>query len=172
MTTTALARLIVDLDAAMSAAPAALENAVIEALARSISRANWMPPGLRRANPDRYARHVLHADAQNRYALLAIAWGPGQHSPVHGHYCWCGVAVYEGELTETCYEEQGDARIPIEIGKVRRRAGDLTFDMPLTGIHRIENHGAEVAVSLHVYGIEKDRINTGVNRIIDCSETR
>lgn len=169
---TTLARLIADLDAAMNLAPEALEDAVTGALARSISGADWMPPELRCANPDRYARHVLHADPENRYALLAIAWGPGQHSPVHGHYCWCGVAVYNGELTETCYEEQGRERIPIEIGKVRRRAGDLWFDMPLAGIHRIENHGTEVAVSLHVYGIEKDRINTGVNRIIDYSEAR
>ena len=85
-------------------------------------------------------------------------------SPVHAHHCWCAVGVYQGMLTETWYREDADGGPPVETGSARHAAGASTFD-PGAGIHRIANYSGVLAVSIHVYGVGKDRISTGVNRI-------
>jgi len=43
--------------------------------------------------------------------------------------------------------------------------GESTFDLSGTGIHRIANYSGVLAISLHVYGVAKDRISTHVNRL-------
>ena len=163
---TALDSLIAALDAAMSAAPDTFAAAVTGALRACWDDERLVPAALRRAHADCYARHMLHADAAGRYAVLAIAWGPGQQSPIHGHHCWCSVAVYEGELTETYYRAGVDGETPLAVRSIRRRPGDLSFDLPHGGIHRIANTGSGTAVSLHVYGVSQERISTGVNRVV------
>ena len=165
-----LQTLVAELDRAMHLPTDRLPAAVTAALGEALTSRDWLPPEMCRAHPERYARNLLHADTAERYALLAIAWGPGQHSPLHGHYCWCGVGVYSGELVETHFRDAGAHRAPVEVERVCRRAGDLSFDQPLTGIHRIDNRTSEVAVSLHVYGVSRDRIATGVNRIVECPD--
>lgn len=161
-----LQTLVAELDAAMRLPNARLPEAVKSALGAALATRGWLPPQACRAHAAGYARHLLHADPSERYALLAIAWGPGQHSPVHGHYCWCGVGVYSGALAETHFREAGAYGLPVEVRRLERRAGDVSFDQPLSGIHRIDNLTSQVAVSLHVYGVARDRIATGVNRIV------
>ena len=56
-----------------------------------------------RACPDRYARHVLYADPQGRFTILALVWSGGQFSPVHAHDTWCAYAVHRGALDETLF---------------------------------------------------------------------
>jgi len=36
---------------------------------------------------------------------------------------------------------------------------------PNTEVHRVRNTGSERAISLHVYGVAGDAIDTGINRV-------
>ena len=146
-------------------APDALASAVTAALRDATSEAGWLPPERRRADHQRYARHLLYGDPAGRFSILSIVWDHGQESPIHGHHTWCAVGVYDGELTEFRFREDAAGRTPVEIGSERRVAGSLSFDPPLGSIHRIANRSGAVAISLHVYGVPADRIATGVNRI-------
>lgn len=166
MTPAQLQRLIDDLGIAVSARPAHLAQEVTAALRVSVTDDNWLPPERRRASHDRYARHLLHGDPGGRFSILAIVWDHGQTSPIHAHHTWCAVGVYSGVLTESFYREiTGEA--PRLLATMRRAAGTLSFDPPLSAVHRIANDSGEPAVSRHVYGVGKDHISTGVNRILD-----
>lgn len=134
------------------------------ALREATAEASWLPPDRRRANHERYARHLLYGDPDGRFSILALVWDHGQASPVHGHHCWCAIGVYQGMLTETHYREDAAGGPPDSIGSTPRGAGTLSFELPGAGIHRISNESGAVAVSLHVYGVHRDRIASGVNR--------
>ena len=146
-------------------APDALASEVQAALRDATAGTGWLPPERRRADHQRYARHLLYGDPDGRFSILALVWDHGQMSPVHGHLCWCAVGVYHGTLTETRYREDAVGRPPIPIGSTRRSAGTLSFEAASTSIHRLANESGELAISLHVYGIGSDRISSGVNRI-------
>jgi predicted metal-dependent enzyme (double-stranded beta helix superfamily) len=144
---------------------AGMEREIRAALQQATTGERWLPVERRRANHERYARHVLYGDPAGRFSILSLVWDHGQESPIHGHHTWCAVGVYDGELTETRYREGYGGRAPVEIGAERRAAGSLSFDPPQSAIHRIANRGGGVAISLHVYGVAADRISTGVNRL-------
>ena len=165
MTVAALQRLIDDLEAAVSAPAEALAQGVTAALESAVAEPEWLPADRRRASHDNYARHVLHGDAAGRFSILSIVWSPGQASPIHAHHTWCAVAVYRGTLVETFFRNEAAGATPVAIRTVTRAAHTLSFDRPLAAIHRVANEGAETAISIHVYGLGRDRIMTGVNRV-------
>ena len=152
-------------EAALALAADAMGLEVQAALKDATAEAGWLPEERRRASHDNYARHLLYGDPDGRFSILAIIWDPGQKSPIHGHYCWCGVGIYQGELVETYYREEAQGGLPVLVGTARRAAGSLSFDAPAAGIHRIANQSRATAVSLHVYGVPGNRIAGGVNRI-------
>ena len=159
-----LQRLADHLGRAVTLAPAAMAHEVKAALQEATAETGWLPPERRRASHENYARHLVHADPAGRFSILAIVWDRGQMSPIHAHQCWCAVGVYQGMLTETHYKESAPSGQPAETGSARHAAGASTFDAG-TGIHRIANYSGVVAVSIHVYGVAKERISTGVNRV-------
>ena len=160
-----LERLAARIGSAVGLAPEAMALEAQAALGEAIARPDWLPAERRRASHDHYARHLLYGDPAGRYSILAIVWDHGQMSPVHGHYCWCAVGVYQGLLAESYYREGAGGSGPVLVGSSRRPAGTLSFDPPASGIHRIANESGAPAISLHVYGIAGERISTGVNRI-------
>jgi predicted metal-dependent enzyme (double-stranded beta helix superfamily) len=151
--------------AALALAPADMAREVQAALREVTAEPNWLPEERRRASHDHYTRHLLYGDPEGRFSILALVWNCGQKSPIHGHYCWCGVGVYQGELTETYYREILGGP-PMRVGSALRAPGTLSFDGPSSGIHRIANEGDTPAISLHVYGIAGSRVTSGVNRIL------
>jgi len=159
-----LQRLADRIGAAVALAPAAMADEIKAALGEATAQAGWLPPERRRASHEHYARHLVHADPEDRFSILAIVWDRGQMSPVHAHLCWCAVGVYQGMLTETWYREGAAGAPPVEAGSARHPAGTSTFDSG-SGIHRLANVSGVLAVSIHVYGVAKERISTGVNRI-------
>jgi predicted metal-dependent enzyme (double-stranded beta helix superfamily) len=150
--------------AALALSPREMAREVQAALRDVTAEPNWLPEDRRRASHDNYARHLLHGDPEGRFSILALVWDRGQKSPIHGHYCWCGVGVYQGELTETYYRETLEG-LPMRVGSARRGTGTLSFDGPASGIHRIANESGTPAISLHVYGVAGNRLASGVNRI-------
>ena len=159
-----LQRLADRLSAAVALDPDRMAGEVKAALCEATAGHGWLPAERRRASHDHYARHLVYADPDDRFSILALVWDRGQMSPVHGHHCWCAVGVYQGLLTETCYRENAGTG-PVETGSTRHPAGTATFEPAGPFIHRIANYSGVVAVSLHVYGVAKDRISTHVNRV-------
>jgi predicted metal-dependent enzyme (double-stranded beta helix superfamily) len=133
-------------------------------------------PGLLSAKhrvPERncYARHVLYSDPFRRFTILAIVWGPGQFSPPHAHHTWCAYAVYDGPLHETGYVLASSGTRAKAICTAVRNPGYSCFaGAGLDQIHRLGNAGTKPAISIHVYGVERERLATHVNRVLEIGE--
>ena len=127
-----------------------------------------LPPGALEGSPENYTRHLVYADPYERFSVMVLVWRPGQHSPVHGHRTWCAYRVLRGTLSERHYRWNPDNRTATQVGAVTRELGD-TFSVPagLQHIHALGNDSHAVAVSLHIYGVDQDRIATGVNLLVD-----
>lgn len=160
-----LRRLADRIGRAVELTPEAMAGEVRAALEEATAEATWLPPERRRANHERYARHLLYADPAGRFSILSLVWDHGQMSPVHGHHCWCAVGVYHGTLIETHYRAGAAGAAPVALGSTRRDARTSSFDPAAHGIHRLANASGAPAVSLHVYGVAGEQIATGVNRI-------
>lgn len=163
---TPLDQLIRQLDLAVTLPKDAIAGAVTAALGTAVSARDWL--GAEHLQPcrEQYVRHVLHADPLNRYTLMALVWDRGQHSPIHAHHTWCGVAVYSGELCETFYAEEAAAAAPRALRSTTRAPGTLSFDDGGCGVHRLANASDGIGVSLHVYGIGASGITNGINRVL------
>ncbi|XQM35208.1 Cysteine dioxygenase type I [Cupriavidus sp. H19C3] len=129
-----------------------------------------LPPGALDGDPTTYTRHLLHGDPFGRFSVMLLVWRPGQTSPVHGHRAWCAYRVLRGNMTERHYRWDPATRRASLANAVPRAAGD-TFSVPagLRHIHALANTGDEVAVTLHVYGVEAQHIATGVNLLVETA---
>jgi predicted metal-dependent enzyme (double-stranded beta helix superfamily) len=116
--------------------------------------------------PDNYIRHLLHADVEGRYAVVALVWRPGQMSPVHAHRTWCALGIHSGVLSEAFYELPEDNLKPRQTRMLLREEG-RTSSGPADPrlIHRLANLGTTEAVSIHVYGASFDRFGQDVNQV-------
>jgi predicted metal-dependent enzyme (double-stranded beta helix superfamily) len=150
---------------AVKLAPDAMAREIRAALKEATSTPDWLPPERRRASHENYSRHLLYGDPEGRFSVLSLVWDHGQKSPVHDHYCWCAVGVYQGQITETCYRESVAGGLPVLISKTLRGVGNVSFEPAASGIHRIANESDTPAISLHVYGVPRESISIGVNRI-------
>ncbi|MBS7812669.1 cysteine dioxygenase family protein [Roseococcus pinisoli] len=112
--------------------------------------------------PDRYIRHLLGEG--DGYAVVALVWRPGQMSPVHAHRTWCALGVHRGVLSEHFFQA-GETPCPTA---VHLRGRGATSHGPASPelIHRIANCSAEVAVSIHVYGVPFADFAEGVNEVL------
>ncbi len=161
-----LQRLIRRMDEAVAAPLTELPERVTAALEESLACPDWLTSEQCRPSHDHYTRHVLHGDLEGRYTIVAIVWGARQRSPIHAHHTWCGVGIYSGKITEGLYRENAEGGPPMLASIAQRGSGTLSFDLPNSSIHRIANTEPDAAVSIHVYGIERSRITTGVNRVL------
>ena len=127
-------------------------------LARLLASDHWLPPAFAAPRPDRYAQHLLHCDAQERFSVVSFVWGPGHHTPVHDHTVWGLVGVLRG--AEACDEYVWVAGRAEPIGRRHvMQPGDIEAVSPSVGDwHRVSNAlaadspGGGVTVSIHVYG--------------------
>ena len=114
------------------------------------------------SNPDRYVRHLL--DEGDGYAVVALVWRPGQMSPVHAHHTWCALGVHRGTLTEHFFSPGAPPRPESALLRGEGATSHGPADPDL--IHRIANCCAEVAVSIHVYGVPYAQFADGVNLVL------
>jgi predicted metal-dependent enzyme (double-stranded beta helix superfamily) len=114
-----------------------------------------------------YMRHIAYADPRGRYTVVYLVWRPGQASPVHGHRTWCAYRVLQGELMESHFQWDADCHRAQKTGGTTRKFGDIVQAPPgLQHIHCLANNGTQVAISLHVYGVDEASIATGVNHLV------
>jgi 3-mercaptopropionate dioxygenase len=164
--------------------PADLVTAIREATAR---RADWaqtaelvadelrrhlpgpeiLTPGERQGSPDGYVCHTLYTEPDGSFSVCALVWRPGQETPIHDHVTWCVVGVVQGAEYEELFALRDGDTILEELGRNVNVTGDVGGFAPPGDIHRVRNHGADVAISLHIYGADIERLGSSVRRTYD-----
>ena len=113
---------------------------------------------LREEDAGHYRKHILYADPEGQFTLLAIVWRAGQGTPIHGHSAWGAVGVYEGRPNVEVFEcsEGPDGRHQTRSLKdVCCEPGDLaTVQAGLCDVHRIYNATESTMITLHCYGLD------------------
>jgi len=162
-----LAPLIEAIDTALQhTAPERLPEAVCQALRDHATLHGLLDDTQLAGNPDRYARHVLYAHPAGLFTVVALVWRPGQITPVHGHYTWCSYIILQGAMMEEHFVWNPRAKHAVLTGQVARGEGDAVGSHAgLDTIHRLRNASEDLAVSIHVYGVDAPRVSTHVNRI-------
>jgi len=162
-----LAPLIEAIDTALQhATPEHLPDAVCQALRDHATLCGLLDDEQLAGSAERYMRHVLHAHPAGLFTVVALVWRPGQITPVHGHYTWCSYIILQGAMVEEQFVWNPRAKHAVLAGQVARDAGDAVGSHAgLETIHRLRNASEDVAVSIHVYGVDAPRVSTHVNRI-------
>lgn len=117
--------------------------------------------------PDGYRCHVLHVEPDGSFSVTAMVWRPGQVTPIHDHVTWCVFGVIQGIEYEELYSLSPDGSYLDEVGRSQNNRGEVSGFAPPGDIHRVRNIGADVAVSLHVYGADITRLGSSVRRSYD-----
>jgi mannose-6-phosphate isomerase-like protein (cupin superfamily) len=116
---------------------------------------------------DEYQCHVLHVEPDGSFSVTAMVWRPGQVTPIHDHVTWCVFGVIQGVEYEELYALSEDGSHLSEVGRSQNDCGDVSGFAPPGDIHRVRNIGADVAISLHVYGADITRLGSSVRRTYD-----
>jgi predicted metal-dependent enzyme (double-stranded beta helix superfamily) len=118
-----------------------------------------------------YTQHLLHVADDLSFSVVALAWRPGQQTPIHDHRGWCAVSVCEGAECETRYRVCGDADGPylVETSSHVLEPGKTVALLPDgSDVHRVSNCSGGLTVSLHVYGVD---IRSTGSSIASCFDT-
>jgi len=168
--TPSVAALVAEIGGACDGAPEAMKDRVIAALLAAVTQAGLLTDEQRLPQSGCYARHLLHSDPAGRFTIVAIVWDPGQFSPPHAHHTWCAYAVHENALHETLYAWDGanGTAQPAQV-EVRSPGYGCFAHSGLDQIHRLGNSGSRPAISIHVYGVERERVATHVNRVVQVA---
>ena len=165
-----LSRLVREVARACEGPVVCMGERIIPALAAAAADPSLITNGQCEPQAERYARHVLYPDPDGRFTVLALVWAAGQFSPPHAHHAWCAYAVRSGNLSETLYAHDDASGLARPSCVAIRRAGHACFTHGgLDQIHRLGNADGEPAISIHVYGVGRDRIATHVNRIVEVA---
>src|SRR5262245_43355923 len=168
--TGAIGLLAAEVSAACDEQPDTMRQRIRAALARTAAIPQLLHPEQRLPQADCYARHILYSDPAGRFTILAIVWGAGQFSPTHAHHTWCAYAVCESTLEETVFAWNAATDQAEQVRTEMRPAGYSWFSPAgLDQIHRLGNSGPDLAISIHVYGVEPERVATHVNRKVDVA---
>lgn len=135
-------------------------------------RAHLPGPGVltsaqRQGDPARYLSHLLHAEPDGSFSIVAMVWLPGQVTPVHDHVTWCVFGVLQGVEHEELFTLAPDGRGLVRAGDAENRTGEVSGFAPPGDIHRVRNVGDGVTISLHIYGADISRLGGSIRREYD-----
>lgn len=133
--------------------------------------ANLLDARHREAGPRGYRQHVLHAEANGSFSIVALIWAPGQETAIHDHLAWCVAGVLEGAETEITYqiEPLDESWQLTPVGQRVNGSGTVCFLQPPGDIHKVRNDSDDIAVSIHVYGCDVRRAASSIRRVYDCT---
>jgi predicted metal-dependent enzyme (double-stranded beta helix superfamily) len=114
-----------------------------------------------------YRCHLLHAELDGSFSVLAMVWRPGQATAIHDHVTWCATAVLDGVESEEVFTIAARGSALELVAHRENHPGAVSGLAPPGDIHRVTNCGDEVAVSLHVYGADISRLGSSVRRTYD-----
>lgn len=131
-----------------------------------LGQPDLLPERYRGSDPDHYLQHVIHAEPDGTFSLVALVWLPGQETPIHDHVSWCVTGVHEGQEHEQRYEYHGGGAdgYLVPRGAETSRVGDVCALTPPGDIHRVRNSADTLAISLHVYGADIAALGNSVRR--------
>ena len=140
---------------------------VADQVRRTLPDASLLTAAQRTGSTDGYQCHILHVEPDGSFSVTAMVWRPGQITPIHDHVTWCVAAVIQGVEYEELYRLSPDGSWLEEAAHSRNEPGDVSGFAPPGDIHRVRNHGSDVAISLHVYGADITRLGSSIRRIYD-----
>jgi predicted metal-dependent enzyme (double-stranded beta helix superfamily) len=120
-----------------------------------------------RGDPDGYQTHLMHAEPDGAFSVVAVVWRPGQLTPIHDHVTWCVAGVLAGAEDEELFALADGGAAMRRAGRNLTGAGSVTGFAPPGDIHLVRNPGPGVTVSLHVYGADITRLGSSVRRVYD-----
>jgi 3-mercaptopropionate dioxygenase len=120
--------------------------------------------GQRYGDPLGYRCHLLHAEPDGSFSVVALVWRPGQATPVHDHVTWCVIGVIQGTEHEERFELLQDGWLG-QAGTSDSITGEVVGLAPPGDIHRVRNTGPDVAISLHIYGTDVGRLGSSIRRV-------
>ncbi|MFF5447394.1 cysteine dioxygenase [Streptomyces sp. NPDC012888] len=169
-TTSRMAALVRDIRKAVDRglAPDITAYLVGELLAPHLGAEDLLTPEQQEGDPEHYRQHVLHAEPDGGFSVVALVWLPGQETCIHDHVSWCVAGVHQGEESERRYRlapgTGGAARlVPTE--DVVNGPGEVCGFAPPGDIHRVRNSCTDKAISIHVYGADISRLGTSIRRV-------
>ncbi|MFD0785582.1 hypothetical protein ACFQZ8_16865 [Micromonospora azadirachtae] len=170
-TTARLARLVEEVRAVVDRGlpPDLTAYLVGERLAPHLGASDLLTPAQREGDPERYRQHILHAERDGGFSIVALVWLPGQRTSIHDHVAWCVTGVHQGEEHERRYRLVSDglaARL-VATQDVVNRQGEVCGFAPPGDIHRVWNGGDGKAISLHIYGADISRLGSSVRRVYE-----
>jgi predicted metal-dependent enzyme (double-stranded beta helix superfamily) len=118
----------------------------------------------RAGDPLKYRTHLLHAERDGSFSVVALVWRPGQATPIHDHVTWCTYGVIQGAEHEHRFVLREDGWLE-EAEESLNAVGDVAGLAPPGDIHLVRNGGDQTAISLHVYGTDVSRIGSSVRRV-------
>ena len=137
-----------------------LVRAAEPALRRLLLEPDFLPAAALEPSEGSYARHSLHRDPEDRFAVAAMVWRPGQGTPIHDHDgTWGMLGMVQGGLEVVNYFADEAPLAPGE-ADLRHdpphspRAGLADCVCGCADIHQVTNLLDEIAVSIHVYARE------------------
>jgi 3-mercaptopropionate dioxygenase len=140
---------------------------VAEALRADLPSPAILTGEQRRGDPDHYRSHLLHAEPDGSFSIVALVWLPGQVTPIHDHLAWCVFGVIQGAELEETFALDEEHGVLLPAGVAVNRLGDVSGDVPPGDIHRVRNVGDFTAISIHVYGTDISRMGSSVRRVYD-----
>ncbi len=138
---------------------------VAAALRGRLPGPDLLSPGQLAGDPSGYQTHLVHAEPDGSFSIVAMVWLPGQQTSVHDHLTWCVTAVLQGTEYEEVFAHRGD-HLEV-VARNASPAGTVSGFAPPGDIHQVTNVGEAVAVSMHVYGTDITRVGSSVRRVYD-----
>jgi 3-mercaptopropionate dioxygenase len=136
-------------------------------LGRHLPSPDVLAPEQRDGDPERYRTHLLHAEPDGSFSIVALVWRPGQLTPIHDHVTWCVFGVIRGVEYEELFTLDERRACLVEAGRSANETGAVSGFAPPGDIHRVRNAGDETAISIHIYGTDVSRIGSSVRRCYD-----
>jgi predicted metal-dependent enzyme (double-stranded beta helix superfamily) len=136
---------------------------VAEVLRRHLPGPDLLTAEERAGDPSTYQSHLLHAEPDGAFSIVAVVWRAGQVTPIHDHVTWCVVGVIQGVEQEELFACPTGEYL-VRLAENANPEGSVTGFAPPGDIHRVHNRTGRTAISLHIYGTDISRIGSSVRR--------
>ncbi|MFJ7157511.1 cysteine dioxygenase [Streptomyces sp. NPDC101118] len=139
-----------------------------ERLAPHLGAEDLLTTEQQEGDPDRYRQHIVHAEADGSFSVVALVWLPGQETAIHDHVSWCVAGVHQGQESERRYRlapGAGTAARLVATEEVVNGQGEVCGFAPPGDIHKVRNSCTSTAISIHVYGADIARLGSSVRRV-------
>jgi predicted metal-dependent enzyme (double-stranded beta helix superfamily) len=140
---------------------------VAEELRRHLPGPEILTAAQREGDPAGYLSHLLHAEPDGSFSIVAMVWLPGQVTSIHDHVTWCVFGVLQGIEHEELFTLAEDGQSLLRAGRADNTTGEVSGFAPPGDVHRVRNIGDGVTISLHIYGADISRLGCSIRREYD-----